>query len=181
MGSKTQCNLRIENELLDILKEISKDYNITITDLVKDSLYNYLPVFKQLKNNIVLVDLKKKQALKKAKSQMTEYLALVYIIRNFYRNIFYLTQSFLLNNNEVNMDVINHAIDEVLNMFQYYPDQLREQLNPDIKALLELRKKDYLMAKYNIFAVPLMRKADEISFISQEADKLIEKYGGNKK
>ena len=152
---KEKIVVRFDEDAKKIIGEICKDIPDGISRFTR-SLFVYYIENKEVKETI---DFKLKQDIKdylakkkglKLKLKQKEKLFMYYLISNTIKSIYKLSSSFLLNSGELNMIVVNKVINGAIEIYNNYPEDIKNDLKNEIDNLLELKNKDFLLEKMKL-------------------------------
>jgi len=122
---------------------------------MRELTFNYLNNLKfnkkinlKIKEDIKIYLLKKKSLLLKQKH--TEKLFMYYLISNTIKTIYKLTNSFLINSGDLNMEIVNKVIDSAVEIFNNYPEDIKNDLQLEINNLILLKDKNNLIEKMKL-------------------------------
>lgn len=166
----TNIIIRLEYELKRLFTEKSKNINAGYSFVLRSLIEEYVEG-KQENVDIKLQQeikdyLMKKKGLK-LKQRQKERLFMYYLISNTIKSLYRLSSSFLINSGDLNMDVINKVIDGAVEIYNNYPEDIKNDLKNEIDSLIELKSKDNLIIN--------MKKLKLL-----ESKKAIEMKGGNR-
>jgi len=152
--------VRCPSELKQMAQKILSNYGISLSQFVIDGLINRLRDIKEVINNEEYQQILKLHSLQKAKNNYTRNMSLRFIIRNFYKNLYYMVGSFKMNNNTINMSLVCDTIDDIMSIFEHYPDDLKEKLKSDIEEIQSLKNEKKLTEKFNNYMAFIINKTE---------------------
>lgn len=149
---KEKIVVRIDADARKIINKSIKNIPSGISRLTRNLILNYIEN-KDLKEKI---DLELKQEIKdylmkkkglKLKQKQKEKLFMYYLISNTIKSIYKLSSSFLINSGELNMTVVNKVVNGAIEIYDNYPEDIKNDLKNEINNLKELRNEECLIGK----------------------------------
>ncbi|MGQ4876767.1 MAG: hypothetical protein ACP6IY_22090 [Promethearchaeia archaeon] len=149
---KEKIVVRIDAELKKYIKKLNNNSPDGISRFTRKLFLHYMK--EQKFNDKINFELKqeikdylnKKKGLKLKKKQK-ERLFMYYLISNTIKSIYRLSSSFLVNSGDLNMMVVNKVIDGAIEIYNNYPEDIRNDLKNEIDNLKMLKDKDILINK----------------------------------
>lgn len=163
--SASNIIIRIDDELKklfiktteDISKNINIGYSFVLRKLIEDYIKNKkkdinIKLQQEIKNYLY-----KKKGLK-LKQKQKEKLFMYYLISNTIKSIYKLSSSFLINSGDLNMEVVNKVVDGAIEIYNNYPEDIKNDLKVEIDSLKELKNRDKLIGKMKIIRLLTLKK-----------------------
>lgn len=134
-----RLSLRVGLDLLNIIKKLSAEYNITVSGFISMILTDALI------NSKVSDKLKREIQIYIQKIKRKETCNRLYIIKNMYRRVMDMAMSYFFTTGNINMKAINTVIDGFVAEFKSYDALLQEKIKVDFNITVKrLRDKDFL-------------------------------------
>ena len=160
---RSLITLRIENETKQLLKNLMKDVPDGVSRLLRKLIFFYIT--QQKNSNKISLEIKQEiknylneKRFEEKKQKHKRKLFCYYLINNTLKTIYKLTSSHLINSGELNMNIINKVIDSAEEVFNTYPDDIKNDLNSEFDNLKLLKNRDNLIKKMNMLKLIKMKK-----------------------
>ena len=143
-----RIEIRVSDDLKKLISYASDKLEITITDLIINSLLKFLDDLKEIKKTDLLFKIKNMKKIDMIKNKIRRNNSMRYIVRNFYRNIFQLAQSYILNRGDVPHEVILNSINEITELYSEFPYEMKMELHEEIQNIEKLKDKETFRRRY---------------------------------
>lgn len=154
-----RIDIRVSDDLKKLILYACDKLEITTTDLIVNSIIKFLDNLKEIKKTDLLFKIKHMKKIEMIKNKIRYNNSMRYIVRNFYRNIFQLAQSYILNRGDVPQEVIINSIDEITELYSQFPYEMKMELHEEVLNIEKLRDKDTFIKRYCQY-MDLMSKSD---------------------
>jgi len=159
--------LRIEKETKQILKNLMKDVPDGISRLLRKLIFFYIN--KQKNNKKINLDIKQEiknylneKRFEEKKQKHKRKLFYYYLISNTLKSIYKLSSGYLINSGELNMGIINKVIDSAEEVYNTYPEDIKNDLKIEFDNLKLLKDEKILIEKMKMLRLIKMKKQMEI-------------------
>lgn len=160
---RSLITLRIENETKQLLKNLMKDVPDGVSRLLRKLIFFYLK--KELNNEKINLEIKKeikeyfnKKKRLKLKEKHKEKLFMYYLISNTLKTIYKLSSSHLINSGKVNMNIINNVIKGAVEIYDNYPEDIKNDLKNEMDNLTLLKDETKLLEKLKLMRLIATKK-----------------------
>ena len=161
--SDNRISFRVDDKTNIILKKITKDIPDGISRLLRKLIFFY---FNQQKNSEKInLEIKKeirdylnKKKFEKKKKEHKEKLFYYYLISNTLKTIYKLSNSHLINSGQLNMDIINKVINSSEEVYNTYPEDIKNDLKLEFDNLKLLKNKGVLIEKMKMLRLIAFKK-----------------------
>ena len=160
---KEKIVVRIDADARKIIENFVENKASGISRFIRSLILNYTKD-RGLKEKI---DLKLKQEIKdylmkkkglKLKQKQKEKLFMYYLISNTIKSIYKLSSSFLINSGELNMVIVNKVVNGAIEIYNNYPEDIKNDLKSEIKSLEELKNEEVLIGKMKMLKLISQQK-----------------------
>lgn len=155
--------VRVDATLKKLLKELTKDIPDGISRLMRDLLFFYINDAKnsekislELKQEIE--NYSKEKEFEKQKQKHKRKLFYYYLIGNTLRAIYKLSSSYLVNSGNLNMDIVNKIINSAEEVYNTYPEDIKNDLKNEFDNLKLLKDKHNLIEKMRLLRLIALKK-----------------------
>ena len=154
---------RIDEITKKLLQDLTKEIPDGISRLMRELIFCYL----NDKNVDEKINLEIKQEIKKylnekkfekKKQEHKRKLFYYYLINNTLKTIYKLSSSHLINSGELNMDIINKVLNSAEEVYNTYPEDIKNDLKIEFDNLKLLKDEKYLMEKMKMLKLISLKK-----------------------
>ena len=144
-----RIDAKLKNLFINSTENIKTGYSFVLRNLIEDYLNGKKESFDiKLRQDIKeFFDEKERLRLKK---KYKEKLFMYYLISNTLKTIYKLSSSHLLNSGEIDINIINKVIDSVVEVYNNYPEDIKNDLKNEMDNLIMLRDENRLLKKLKI-------------------------------
>ncbi len=138
----SRINLRVDDGLKKFMIVVCKARNISYTTLIEEALITSLKTSKQyLKDNLLkeLVDYEKRVKLDRLRKQLLIKNRNRFIISNYIKRIYRLAFADRQNGRDPNMKVIKNLVNEALEEFELFPEDVKKELQSEMDHLKDIK------------------------------------------
>ena len=161
--SDNRISFRTDNETNIILKKITKEIPDGISRLLRKLIFFYLK--KESSNEKINLEIKKeikdylnKKRFEKKKKEHKEKLFYYYLISNTLKTIYKLSSSHLINSGQLNMDIIIKVINSAEEVYNTYPEDIKNDLRSEFDNLKLLKGEQVLIEKMKMLKLIAFKK-----------------------
>ena len=161
--SDNRISFRVDNETNITLRKITKNIPDGTSRLLRKLIFFYLK--KELNNEKINLEIKKeikeyfnKKKRLKLKEKHKEKLFMYYLISNTLKTIYKLSSSHLINSGKVNMNIINNVIKGAVEIYDNYPEDIKNDLKNEMDNLTLLKDETKLLEKLKLMRLIATKK-----------------------
>jgi len=157
---------RVDKKTKVILKNLTKEMPDGITRLLRKLILFYINKEKDSEK----IELELKQEIKdylseiefkKQKERHKRKLFYYHLIGNTLKSIYQLSRSYLLNSGEINMEIINKVIDSMEEVYNTYPEDIKNDLKGELDNIKSLKDEQVLIGKIKTIKLLSFKKQEE--------------------
>lgn len=159
--SNSNIIIRINNILKELFIETTKDKKVGYSYVLRILIEDYV---KGKKNSInirlqqELKDYLNELKFEKKKKEHKRKLFYYYLINNTLKTIYKLSNSHLINSGDLNMNIINKVIDSAEEVYNTYPENIKNDLKSEFDNLKLLKDKTILIEKMKMLRLIKLKK-----------------------
>lgn len=155
--------VRVDVTLKELLKKLTKNVPDGISRLTRKLFIFYINQSKDSEE--INLELKqeiehylKERDFEKQKQRYKRKLFYYYIIGNTLKTIYHLSISHLVNSGEINMEIISKVLNNAEEVYNTYPEDIKNDLKSEFDNLMQLKDRNILMSKMKILKVITLKK-----------------------
>lgn len=159
--SSSNIIIRIDKELKTLLVKATGNIKVGYSFVLRTLIEDYINGKKESINIQFKQEIKeffdKKKRLK-LKTKHKEKLFMYYLISNTFKTIYKLSSSHLINSGEIDINIINKVIDSVVEIYNNYPEDIKNDLKNEMDNLISLKDEHKLLEKLKLMRLLSFKK-----------------------
>ena len=142
MKKDARITLRVESQLISLIKGISKQYKIS------SSGFASMAIQKAVIDSKVEGELKRELKIYHDNVRKRKLCSQLYIIKNMYSRVMDMALSYYFTTGNINMKALNKVIDVFISQFESLDSDVKEDIGIDFKLTVKkLRNKEFLLSQ----------------------------------
>jgi len=161
MIKNSKILFKIESNLKELFVKIARDkkagYSYVLRCLIEDFVKGKKKKL-ELRLQKELEDYLNEKKFEKKKKEHKRKLFYYYLINNTLKTIYKLSSSHLINSGDLNMNIINKVVDSAEEVYNTYPEDIKNDLASEFNNLKLLKDRKHLTEKMRMLKLLRMKK-----------------------